>query len=294
MLRRMEASTPDEFDQPTWSSTTRPGGSSAWTFVRIKGTMLIVESNMLAIECEHRRKHVPPWCYVSIRDITDPAIELKSGKTGGIAILDAHANAPLSRLPAIRRCRRGRRQRLPVRPHQPDSAFPPTPPGCGDGLLRGQYRGKYIDTHEIPQPTANSPTPSGVADHGPLQSCCDRPLQQPSQLRPSGSPRRIGIHRQSGVRHDQICSPHMSATPSSRKSASRLSAVPPPWRLPRYSLIDSPTRAVSGAVTASTPGPDDWWPEPRPTACRRTRRRCRTASWRTSGSGRLSTRSALR
>lgn len=49
----------------------------------------MIESNMLAIECEHHRKHVPPWCYVSIRDITDPAVELASGKTGGIAILDA-------------------------------------------------------------------------------------------------------------------------------------------------------------------------------------------------------------
>ena len=49
----------------------------------------MIESNMLAIECEHNRKHVPPWCYVSIRDITDPAIELQPGQTGGIAILDA-------------------------------------------------------------------------------------------------------------------------------------------------------------------------------------------------------------
>ncbi|HPX36278.1 MAG TPA: acyl-protein synthetase [Mycobacterium sp.] len=56
---------------------------------RIRDMYGMIESNMLAIECEHRRKHVPPWCYVSIRDITDPAIELKSGKTGGIAILDA-------------------------------------------------------------------------------------------------------------------------------------------------------------------------------------------------------------
>ena len=56
---------------------------------RIRDMYGMIESNMLAIECEHHRKHVPPWCYVSIRDITDPAIELEPGKTGGIAILDA-------------------------------------------------------------------------------------------------------------------------------------------------------------------------------------------------------------
>ncbi len=56
---------------------------------RIRDMYGMIESNMLAIECEHHRKHVPPWCYVSIRDITDPAVELAPGRTGGIAILDA-------------------------------------------------------------------------------------------------------------------------------------------------------------------------------------------------------------
>lgn len=56
---------------------------------RIRDMYGMIESNMLAIECEHHRKHVPPWCYVSIRDIADPAVELPPGKTGGIAILDA-------------------------------------------------------------------------------------------------------------------------------------------------------------------------------------------------------------
>ena len=56
---------------------------------RIRDMYGMIESDMLAIECEHHRKHVPPWCYVSIRDITDPAVELGPGKTGGIAILDA-------------------------------------------------------------------------------------------------------------------------------------------------------------------------------------------------------------
>jgi long-chain-fatty-acid---luciferin-component ligase len=28
----------------------------------------LIESNMLAVECHLHRKHVPPWCYISIRD----------------------------------------------------------------------------------------------------------------------------------------------------------------------------------------------------------------------------------
>lgn len=56
---------------------------------RIRDMYGMIESNMLAIECEHNRKHVPPWCYVSIRDIADPAVELDPGRTGGIAVLDA-------------------------------------------------------------------------------------------------------------------------------------------------------------------------------------------------------------
>ena len=48
----------------------------------------LIETNMLAIECEHHRKHVPPWCYVTIRDVTDPYVELPAGKTGTIGILD--------------------------------------------------------------------------------------------------------------------------------------------------------------------------------------------------------------
>ncbi|WP_078325784.1 LuxE/PaaK family acyltransferase [Mycobacteroides salmoniphilum] len=56
---------------------------------RIRDMYGMIESNMLAIECEHQRKHVPPWCYISIRDVTDATVELEPGKTGGIAILDA-------------------------------------------------------------------------------------------------------------------------------------------------------------------------------------------------------------
>jgi long-chain-fatty-acid---luciferin-component ligase len=43
---------------------------------------------MLAIECAHHHKHVPPWCHVSIRDVADPAKEVPEGSRGLIAILD--------------------------------------------------------------------------------------------------------------------------------------------------------------------------------------------------------------
>jgi long-chain-fatty-acid---luciferin-component ligase len=49
----------------------------------------MVESNMLAIECEHRRKHVPPWCLVSVRDADDLSAYLPNGKVGVIGIIDA-------------------------------------------------------------------------------------------------------------------------------------------------------------------------------------------------------------
>lgn len=56
---------------------------------RVRDMYGMIESNMLAVECEHHRKHVPPWCYVSIRDVSDASIELEPGQTGTIAILDA-------------------------------------------------------------------------------------------------------------------------------------------------------------------------------------------------------------
>ncbi|MGL3805795.1 acyl-protein synthetase [Paeniglutamicibacter sp. R2-26] len=49
----------------------------------------MIESNMLAVECHLHRKHVPPWCYISIRDPAQPGKELAPGETGTIAILDA-------------------------------------------------------------------------------------------------------------------------------------------------------------------------------------------------------------
>ena len=56
---------------------------------RVRDMYGMIESNMLAVECENHRKHVPPWCYVSIRDVSDVDTELPVGSTGLIAILDA-------------------------------------------------------------------------------------------------------------------------------------------------------------------------------------------------------------
>ncbi|MFC5288428.1 hypothetical protein ACFPM7_15310 [Actinokineospora guangxiensis] len=56
---------------------------------RVRDMYGLIETNMLAIECAEHRKHVPPWCHVSIRDVTDPYLELPAGRTGTIGILDA-------------------------------------------------------------------------------------------------------------------------------------------------------------------------------------------------------------
>lgn len=48
----------------------------------------MIESDLLAIECEHHRKHVPQWCHVSVRDLQDPNREAVRGMHGVIAILD--------------------------------------------------------------------------------------------------------------------------------------------------------------------------------------------------------------
>jgi long-chain-fatty-acid---luciferin-component ligase len=49
----------------------------------------LIESDLLAVECHLHRKHVPPWCYVSIRDVQDVTREVAAGQTGMIAVLDA-------------------------------------------------------------------------------------------------------------------------------------------------------------------------------------------------------------
>jgi long-chain-fatty-acid---luciferin-component ligase len=56
---------------------------------RIRDMYGMIESNLLAIECEHHRKHVPPWCHVTIRDRHNPNVVLPPGGVGVIGILDA-------------------------------------------------------------------------------------------------------------------------------------------------------------------------------------------------------------
>jgi len=49
----------------------------------------LVESNALAVECEHHRKHLPPWCHATVRDVHDPAAEVPPGRAGVVGLLDA-------------------------------------------------------------------------------------------------------------------------------------------------------------------------------------------------------------
>ena len=48
----------------------------------------LVEGNILAIECEHHWKHVPPWVHFSVRDFNDSGKELPDGRRGVLAVLD--------------------------------------------------------------------------------------------------------------------------------------------------------------------------------------------------------------
>lgn len=57
--------------------------------VNVRDMYGMIESNMLAVECHLHRKHVPPWCYISIRDPGQSAKEIAPGETGTIAVLDA-------------------------------------------------------------------------------------------------------------------------------------------------------------------------------------------------------------
>jgi long-chain-fatty-acid---luciferin-component ligase len=49
----------------------------------------LIEANLLAVECEHHNKHIPPWCHVTIRDVDNFSRELDVGQVGVIGILDA-------------------------------------------------------------------------------------------------------------------------------------------------------------------------------------------------------------
>jgi long-chain-fatty-acid---luciferin-component ligase len=48
----------------------------------------LIEGNMVAIECSHHRKHVPPWVHFSARELHDPNREINDGGRGVLAILD--------------------------------------------------------------------------------------------------------------------------------------------------------------------------------------------------------------
>jgi long-chain-fatty-acid---luciferin-component ligase len=56
---------------------------------RVRDMYGLVEANMLAIECEHQNKHMPPWCRLSIRDVNNVDQEVARGEEGVIALLDA-------------------------------------------------------------------------------------------------------------------------------------------------------------------------------------------------------------
>ncbi len=48
----------------------------------------LIEGNMVAIECSHHRKHVPPWVHFSARELDDPRKEIHDGRRGVLAIID--------------------------------------------------------------------------------------------------------------------------------------------------------------------------------------------------------------
>jgi long-chain-fatty-acid---luciferin-component ligase len=55
----------------------------------VRDTYGLVESNLLALECDRHRKHVPLWCHVTVRDLHDWSREVAPGQIGVIGILDA-------------------------------------------------------------------------------------------------------------------------------------------------------------------------------------------------------------
>ncbi len=48
----------------------------------------LIEANMVAIECGHHRKHVPPWIHCSVREPDDFRREVIDGRSGVLAIVD--------------------------------------------------------------------------------------------------------------------------------------------------------------------------------------------------------------
>ena len=48
----------------------------------------LIEGNMVAIECRHHWKHVPPWVHFSVRELGDSSKEIHDGRRGVLAIID--------------------------------------------------------------------------------------------------------------------------------------------------------------------------------------------------------------
>jgi len=48
----------------------------------------LIEGNMVAIECSHHYKHVPPWVHFSVRELDDFRKEVHNGRRGVLAVID--------------------------------------------------------------------------------------------------------------------------------------------------------------------------------------------------------------
>jgi len=48
----------------------------------------LIEGNLMAIECSHQWKHVPPWVHFSARELDDYRKEVPDGRRGVLAIID--------------------------------------------------------------------------------------------------------------------------------------------------------------------------------------------------------------
>lgn len=60
---------------------------------RVRDMYGLIESNLLAIECEHHHKHVPPWCHITVRDLNDWNREAAPGQAGVIGVMDTLSHA---------------------------------------------------------------------------------------------------------------------------------------------------------------------------------------------------------
>jgi long-chain-fatty-acid---luciferin-component ligase len=53
----------------------------------------LIEGNILAIECSHQWKHIPPWVHFSVREPDDSSKEVPEGRRGVLAIIDPTCQA---------------------------------------------------------------------------------------------------------------------------------------------------------------------------------------------------------